>query len=41
MKAMQEQFESLGLQVLGLFPMVLKSENQPIAWAINGQKPAQ
>jgi len=41
MKAMQEQFESLGLQVLGLSPMVLKSENQPIAWAINGQKPAQ
>ncbi|MEP5937119.1 MAG: class I SAM-dependent methyltransferase [Erythrobacter sp.] len=38
MQVVEEQFASAGLQVDARFPMVLKSEDQPIAWAINGKK---
>ena len=41
MALLEKQLLSVGLQVDARFPMMLKSEGQPIAWAINGQKAAQ
>lgn len=38
MEAFEEQFAALSLHTQRRIPLILKSEGQPIGWAINGQK---